>query len=137
MEKDIVILADYNKEKGHLNTMFKKCIGAGRANEGLRADWQDQLRLVQKECGFEYIRMHGLLCDDMGVYREDEKGNPEYNFQYIDVLFDFLLSINIKPFVELGFMPEALASGGNNFLREGKLLLSKGLNKWQDLITAL
>jgi xylan 1,4-beta-xylosidase len=138
MEKDIVILADYNKEKGPLNTMFKKCIGAGRANEGLRADWQDQLRLVQKECGFEYIRMHGLLCDDMGVYREDEKGNPEYNFQYIDVLFDFLLSINIKPFVELGFMPEALASGRETiFWWKGNVTPPKDYNKWQDLITAL
>ncbi len=53
--------------------MFKECVGAGRANEGLRADWQQQLALVKKECGFKYIRMHGLLTDDMGVYREDRK----------------------------------------------------------------
>ena len=68
--------------------MFKACIGAGRANEGLRADWQQQLAIVKKECDFKYIRMHGLLTDDMGVYKEDSKGNPQYNFQYIDVLYD-------------------------------------------------
>jgi len=39
--------------------------------------------------------MHGLLTDDMGVYKEDRDGNPEYNFQYVDVLFDFLLGIGI------------------------------------------
>src|ERR1035437_9513062 len=44
--------------------------GAGRANEGLRADWQQQLAEVQKGVGFRYIRMHGLLHDDMGVYSE-------------------------------------------------------------------
>jgi xylan 1,4-beta-xylosidase len=34
-----------------------------------------------------------------------------YNFQYIDALYDYLLSIGVKPFVELGFMPAAMASG--------------------------
>ncbi len=51
-------------------------VGAGRANEGLRADWQQQLATVQKEIGFKYLRFHGLLCDDMGVYTEDAQGNP-------------------------------------------------------------
>ena len=85
-----VINIDYNAEKGPLNTMFKECIGAGRANEGLRADWQQQLAYVKKECGFKFIRMHGLLTDDMGVYREDNKGNPQYNYMYVDVLFDYM-----------------------------------------------
>lgn len=138
MEKYSRLEIDFNKEKCSLNTMFKKCIGAGRANEGLRADWQEQLRLVKKECGFEYIRMHGLLCDDMGVYREDKNGNPEYNFQYIDVLFDFLLSINIKPFVELGFMPNDLASSKETiFWWKGNVTPPKDYEKWQNLITAL
>lgn len=47
--------ADYNKIAGKLNTMFKECVGAGRANEGLRADWQQQLAYVRKECGFKYM----------------------------------------------------------------------------------
>ena len=106
-----VIAADVNAVHGPLDTSFKECIGAGRANEGLRADWQDQLRTARRECGFKYIRMHGLLTDDMGVYKEDAHGNPIYNWQYIDRLYDFLLSIDIRPFVELSFMPKDLASG--------------------------
>ena len=86
-----VISIDYSTEKGPLNTMFNECVGAGRANEGLRADWQQQLAYVKKECGFRYIRFHGLLTDDMGVYREDKNGNPEYNYMYVDALFDYLL----------------------------------------------
>ena len=31
---DRIIKVDYNKSAGKLNTMFKECIGAGRANEG-------------------------------------------------------------------------------------------------------
>jgi xylan 1,4-beta-xylosidase len=133
-----VINIDYNTVKGPLNTMFKECVGAGRANEGLRADWQQQLAYVKKECGFKYIRMHGLLTDDMGVYREDKKGNPEYNYMYVDVLFDYLLSIDIKPFVELGFMPQALASGDKTiFWWRGNVTPPKDYDKWAGLIRNL
>lgn len=133
-----VINADFNKVKGSLNTMFKECIGAGRANEGLRADWQQQLAYVKKTCDFKYIRMHGLLTDDMGVYSEDKNGNAAYNYQYIDVLFDYLQSIGIKPFVELGFMPSALASGSQTiFWWRGNVTPPKNYNKWEELIRNL
>ena len=129
---------DFNQVKGPFNTMFKECVGAGRANEGLRADWQKQLAYVKKECGFKYIRMHGLLTDDMGVYREDRNRNPEYNFQYIDVLYDYILSIGMKPFVELGFMPQALASGKRTiFWWKGNVTPPKDYNKWGGLIRNL
>jgi xylan 1,4-beta-xylosidase len=49
-------------------------VGAGRANEGLRADWQSQLSTVQNEIGFHYLRFHGIFHDDMGVYTEDSHG---------------------------------------------------------------
>jgi len=135
-EREITL--DFEKHGGPLNTMFKECIGAGRANEGLRADWQQQLGIVKKECGFKYIRMHGLLTDDMGVYREDRKGNPEYNYQYIDLLYDYILSIGMKPFVELGFMPTALASGSQTiFWWRGNTTPPKDYVKWEDLIRNL
>ncbi|MFP9117988.1 GH39 family glycosyl hydrolase [Flavobacterium sp. RNTU_13] len=129
---------DYSKTKGTLNTQFKECIGAGRAYEGLRADWQEQLAYVTKECGFKYIRMHGLLIDDMAVYREDKNGNPEYNYQYIDALYDALLKTGIKPFVELGFMPSPLASGNKTiFWWKGNVTPPKDYDKWAGLIKNL
>lgn len=138
VKNERIIKVDFTKEKGNLNTMFKECIGAGRANEGLRADWQQQLALVKKECDFKYIRMHGLLTDDMGVYKEDRNGNPQYNFQYIDVLYDYILSIGMKPFVELGFMPSALASGSQTiFWWKGNITPPKDHKKWEDLIRSL
>ncbi len=132
-----IISADLHQVKGPLNTMFKECVGAGRANEGLRADWQRQLTRVHSECGFTYIRMHGLFCDDMGVYRQNREGQPEYNWQYIDELFDFLQSIGMKPFVEVGFMPSALASGSQTiFWWKGNTTLPKDFKKWGDLVRA-
>jgi len=132
------ITIDYNKPAGLMNAMFRECIGAGRANEGLRADWQQQLAVAREECGFRYIRMHGLLTDDMGVYREDEKGNPQYNYQYVDVLYDYILSIGMKPFVELGFMPQSLASGNQTlFWWRGNITPPGDWDRWGDLIRNL
>ena len=130
-----LISADLQQTNGPLDTMFKFCVGAGRANEGLRADWQRQLTYAHRECGFQYIRMHGLFCDDMGVYRD--YGKPEYNWQYIDELYDFLHRIGMKPFVELGFMPGGLASGSKTiFWWRGNVTPPKDMQKWADFIHA-
>jgi xylan 1,4-beta-xylosidase len=132
------VVVDAAVAKGPLNRMFNACVGAGRANEGLRADWQRQLRMVKAQLGFRYIRMHGLLCDDMGVYRVDASGQPEYNWQYIDELYDFLEEVHVRPFVELGFMPQALASGPQTiFWWRGNVTPPNNYDRWGNLIRAL
>ncbi len=129
------ISVDYTIEQGPMNTMFKECIGAGRANEGLRADWQQQLKEVKKDCDFKYIRMHGLLTDDMAIYKVDRNGKEMYNYQYVDVLYDYILELGMKPFVELGFMPEALASGDQTiFWWRGNVTPPYDYKKWENLI---
>ena len=136
--RERIISVDFSKTSGPLNTFFNECVGAGRANEGLRADWQHQLAYVRKQCGFKYIRMHGLLTDDMAVYKEDKNGKPQYNYMYVDALFDFLQSIGMKPFVELGFMPNALASGNKTiFWWRGNVTPPKDYEKWAALIKNL
>lgn len=133
------INANVNAIAGNKSNVFNECIGAGRANEGLRADWQQQLAIIQKDVHFKYIRFHGLLHDDMRVYAEDKKtGEPIYNWQYIDKLYDYLLSINIKPFVEFGFMPSELAAGTKTiFWWKANASKPKSYEKWDALITKL
>lgn len=131
------IRGDLAAVRGPMNRMYNFCVGAGRANEGLRADWQRQLLRARTECGFRYVRFHGLFCDDMGVYQEDEHGAPIYNWQYVDELFDFLQRIGMKPFVELGFMPGALSSGSNTiFWYRANVTPPKDYTKWSALIAA-
>lgn len=132
-----VVSADLAEVRGPKSRMYDFCVGAGRANEGLRADWQRQLRLVHEQCGFRYIRFHGLFTDDMGVYFEDKQGNPVYNWQYIDELFDFITGIGMKPFIELGFMPSALASGKQTiFWWRGNVTPPKDYAKWEAFVAA-
>ncbi|MFT3781294.1 MAG: hypothetical protein QM790_04700 [Nibricoccus sp.] len=132
-----VINADVAKIAGPTSRMYNFCVGAGRANEGLRADWQRQLRRAHDDCGFRYIRFHGLFGDEMGVYQEDKQGRSIYNWQYVDELFDFLHSIGMKPFVELGFMPTALASGPHTlFWYRANVTPPKDYVKWEAFIAA-
>ena len=94
------------------NKYYQKCITFGRAAEGLRADFQKQLIEMQKDIGFEYVRFHGIFHDDMAVYKEVD-GKPQLWFGYVDKLFDFLLENDLKPLLELGFVPTELATVPN------------------------
>lgn len=133
-----VVSADYRRVKGARDRFPRLVVGAGRAAEGLRADWQRDLALVHRECGFEYVRFHGLLQDELGVYTEDRRGQPVYNFQYIDAVYDAILGAGMRPFVEFGFMPQRLASGGQStFWWKGNITPPRDYAKWEGLVRAL
>ena len=67
-----------------------------------------------------YIRAHHLLTSGNGVaelkfsstnvYTEDASGKPVYDFKIFDGIFDAYRAAGVRPMVELGFMPEALAA---------------------------
>lgn len=114
------------------------CIGTGRMGLALQKAYHDQLELVQENIGFSHIRGHGLFCDDMAIYQTYEENGEEkveYNFTYLDMVFDDYLSLGLKPFVELGFMPYKLASGDQTiFYWKGNTTPPKDYSKWADLI---
>ena len=89
------------------------CVGTGRMGLALQEEYQRQLQEVQKLCGFRFIRGHGLFCDDMGIYQHwtDPQGveHEGFCFTYLDRVVDAYLRCGIRPYLELGFMPGALA----------------------------
>jgi len=113
-QQAIDVSIDSHEPGTPLDHFWSRCVGAGRANEGLRASWLEQLQMCVDQCGFRYLRFHGLFHDDMFVYREWQ-GKPAYNWQYIDDLFDHMLAIGIRPFVELTFFPSDVAGNDDSF----------------------
>lgn len=114
------------------------CIGTGRMGLALHKEYQEQLALVQSEVGFSHIRGHGLFCDDMAIYNERADGTPFYNFTYLDRVFDSYLALNLRPFIELGFMPYALASGTQTIFHwKGNTTPPRDHDKWAELVRAL
>lgn len=116
---------------------WKKLICAGRAAEGLREQWRNQLREIQRELKFEYIRFHGIFHDEMMVYDEKD-GIPFFNWKYVDSLFDFLLEIGLRPIVEFGFMPDSLKSGDKTVCWwKGNVTPPSDYSKWAKLVREL
>lgn len=116
---------------------WEHTIGSGHATLALRADWQAQMRRAHDELGFRHVRFHGLLCDDMGTLI-GEGDTLFYSFFNADQIFDFLLSIGMKPFVELSFMPGVLASGDKTvFHYRANVTPPKDYGQWAVLIRKL
>ena len=89
---------------------WEQMFGSGRAVLSMRESYRTDLRAVKGQTDLTYIRFHAILDDEIGVYDEDEKGRPVYNFSYVDEIYDGLLENKVKPFVELSFMPRKLAA---------------------------
>jgi len=131
-----VITADMNDRAGTLDTSWRDCVGADHAGILLRQANSDQLKLVEREIGFRYIRFHGIFNGDTDAYREID-GRPYYNFDRIDAVYATALAAGIKPFVEVGFMPSDLASDTKTiFYWKGNGSPPKDWTKWSDFITA-
>ena len=88
---------------------WERIFGSGRAPLALRDNYRQDLALVKAATGFEYVRFHSILHDDLGLYDVDAKGKAIYNYSYIDQIYDGLLARGVRPFVELSFMPQKLA----------------------------
>ncbi|WP_316743453.1 GH39 family glycosyl hydrolase [Streptomyces sp. MK7] len=133
------------RDESPLPHIWSECVGAGRANEALRADWQQQFGEAVDACGFRYIRFHGIFHDDMFVYRESyghgfgpntPLASPMYTFSYVDKVFDFILESGARPFVELGFMPRELATVHETVFWWGAHCSPpKDMARWVELVT--
>lgn len=99
-----------------------------------------------------YIRAHNLLTTGDGepalkwgstnAYTEDASGKPVYDWTIVDRIFDTYIRSKAKPFVEIGFMPQALSThpapyrhtwpkGG---IDTGWAYPAKDYSKWSELI---
>ena len=112
-------------------------MGSGHAPLALRADWQAQMLRAHQELGFRHVRFHALLSDEMGTLLCEEN-QLLYLFFNADQIVDFLLSIGMKPFVELSFMPETLASVPTTvFSYRANVTPPKDYAQWATLIQKL
>jgi xylan 1,4-beta-xylosidase len=131
-----VIAVDATKVKGPRDMAWRKCVGSDHARLLMSAGNQAQLAEVHRELGFEYVRFHGLFTDDMDVYKE-VAGKPVYDWTKVDALYDGIVHMGMKPFVELGFMPRALESGtAEVFWYHARVSPPKDMAKWAGLVEA-
>ena len=115
--------------------MAQFSVGSDYPGTLIREDSLAQLRVMQKELGFRYIRFHDIFHDALGTYREVD-GKPVYDWTRIDHLYDQLLGMGIKPFVELGFTPAAMKSSDQTIFYWKGNTSHPDPTKWSALIDA-
>lgn len=129
------IVVNLNDTSGPVNQFLDFSVGSDYPGTLIRPDSQAQLKMVVDELGFRYIRFHAIFHDVLGTVHV-ENGKTTYNWSGIDQLYDDLLAKHIKPFVELGFTPKALATSQNSiFYWQGNTSNPQPAG-WQNLIAA-
>jgi xylan 1,4-beta-xylosidase len=93
---------------------YETAVAADHANTLLCTAWGRNLRhALQKahdQAGFRYVRFHGILDDDIGVYSEDAEKRPRADWTRFDRVYDTIAAAAMRPIVEISFTPKALAS---------------------------
>jgi xylan 1,4-beta-xylosidase len=132
------ITIDVNAPRHPFPHFWEETFGSGRAILTLREGYRNDLRAVKQVTDFRYVRFHAILHDEVGVYDEDKNGNPEYNFSYVDQIYDGLLQNGVRPFVEISFMPKKLAlrQDVHPFWYKQVVSPPKDYKKWDDLMHA-
>jgi xylan 1,4-beta-xylosidase len=114
------ITVDAAKSMGALSQAWSY-FGADEPNYATMKDGEDLLAsLGALNPGHVYFRTHHLLTSGDGtparkwgstnIYSEDADGNAVYDYSIVDRIFDTYLKYGLKPYVEIGFMPQALSS---------------------------
>ncbi|MDQ6647361.1 MAG: hypothetical protein M3Y93_09015 [Pseudomonadota bacterium] len=126
---------DFSSTSETMPHFWEYCVGSGHATLALRADWQTQLKQCREDLGFRHVRFHGLLDDDMNTVI-DQSDELIYSFHNADQIYDFLRSIQMRPIVELSFMPTALASGKQTtFHYKANVTPPADYGKWATLVS--
>ncbi|HVO07986.1 MAG TPA: beta-xylosidase [Burkholderiaceae bacterium] len=126
---------DVARATAPLDRFFDLSVGSDYPGTLERAANLGQLASVAGECGFRYLRFHAIFHDVLGTVRE-QQGRIVYDWTRIDALYDALLARGVRPFVELGFTPQALATSANSiFYWQGNTSHPRP-EAWRDLVEA-
>jgi xylan 1,4-beta-xylosidase len=147
VEPTVEVTVDAGGDAGPLHRPWRAMVGSEHLSHLLCADRTGgrvighelrlALRRVHDELGVESVRAHGILCDDLGVYRAD-RGSP-FCFDGVDRVYDMVCELGMRPVVELSFMPRDLARDPDRtvFAYRGIISPPNDWNRWGELVSAL
>lgn len=139
---------DATSDRGELPRPWRPMIGSEHLSHALSDDTtagrvigeelSAALRAAHTELGVRAVRAHGILCDDLAVYREVD-GAPAHDFTGVDRVYDHIRSLGLYPVVEVSFMPRDLARDPDVTLFEYGAVVSppKDWDRWYDLVRDL
>ncbi|MFT3866933.1 MAG: beta-xylosidase [Nibricoccus sp.] len=151
----VSIQVDAGKPVGEMKPIWR-FFGADEPNYATMKDGRKLLaELGELKPQQVYFRAHNMLCTGDGspalkwgstnVYTEDTQGRPVYDWTVVDRIFDAYIGRGVRPFAQLGFMPQALSTHPEPYQHEwrpglryeniitGWAYPPKDYNKWREL----
>ena len=144
----VTVAVDASTVVGELDRPWRPMIGSEHLSHALSTDTtggrvvgeelSSALSAAHDELGVTHVRAHGILCDDLGVYREVD-GVAVHDFTGIDRVYDHIRSLGLHPVVEISFMPHDLASDPSRTVFGYDAIISppKDWERWYDLVRDL
>ena len=150
----VVVEVDAGRPERPVDPVWR-FFGADEPNYATMKDGRTTLATLGKLApDHVYFRTHNLLTSgdgtpalkwgSTGIYSEDASGRPVYDWTVVDRIFDTYRARGVKPYVELGFMPEAISTRpvpyqhdwrpGSGALRTGWAYPPRDYGRWEDLI---
>ncbi len=152
----VSIEVDAASDEGELHRIWRY-FGADEPNYAYMKDGTKLLgqlgELAPKET---FFRTHNLMTSGTGtpalkwgssnIYTEDAAGNPIYNYTIVDTIFDTYIANGVRPYVQLGFMPQAMSTHPDPYKHEwrpgmpydevytGWTYPPKSFEKWGELV---
>jgi xylan 1,4-beta-xylosidase len=116
----VTVQVDASRASGEMSPVWR-FFGADEPNYATMKDGQRLLsELGELRPGEVYFRAHNLLNTGDGTpalkwgstnaYTLSADGRPVYDWSVVDRIFDSYRDRGVRPYVEVGFMPEALSS---------------------------
>ena len=126
---------DFKKKTTKRSQMWNFSVGSDRAKIFLRDEHQRDLKALQAGVGFRYLRCHGIFNEEMNIVTRASDGSIHYDWSNVDKFIDQLRDAKLRPFVECGFIPEALASGRQTiFYWKGNVTPPASQKEWSNFI---
>ena len=151
----VTITVDAAKSSGELTPIWR-FFGYDEADYTYMKDGKKLLAELGQMGGPQvFIRCHHLLTSGDGAYslkfssssayKEDTNGTPIYDWTINDKIFDTYVERGVKPYVEIGFMPEALSTHPQDYphnppvksrapVSAGQAYPPKDYAKWGELV---
>lgn len=136
-DPSLKVNVDLSADQGALDHIWAECVGSDRASLTMRQEWRKDAERAHRELGVRRVRFHGIFDDEVGVgpKRSFAPAGQGYNYQNVDAIYDGLLELGLKPFVELSFMPGKLASGTATFgTYRGNVTPPTSMDEWAAFI---
>ena len=127
------VTLDVRQATKPLDRFYDLSVGADFPGTTIRDANLAQMKTTADELGFRYMRFHDIFADDLGTVKMADN-KLVYDWTKVDYLYDHMLKDGIKPFVELGFTPDALKTSDQTIFYWKGNTSHPRLDLWKQLV---